>query len=134
MADDLTNAAAARDCGDANWPKGVVLCAKETYTVPASGPGAGDKVEMVPIPEGASILGASISSDGGVATMTVALGDGTTADKYLAATAATAAMQAAMDTGFNEVVGADASMWVTFGTAAPTEGLNFTLAVLYTMP
>jgi hypothetical protein len=134
MADDLTSKAAARDCGDANFPKGVVLCAKADYTVPATGPGIGEKVEMVPIPEGATLLGANVSSDGGVASMTVALGDGTTADKYLAATACTAAMSAAADSGLNEVVGADASIWVTFGTAAPTEGQVYTVAAYYTMP
>jgi hypothetical protein len=89
---------------------------------------------MVPIPEGATLLGANVSSDGGVASMTVALGDGTTADKYLAATACTAAMSAAADSGLNEVVGADASIWVTFGTAAPTEGQVYTVAAYYTMP
>lgn len=134
MADDLTAVAAARACGDANWPKGIVLCVKEDYVVPASGPGIGDKVEVVPIPEGATLLGANISSDAGVASLALSLGDGTTADKYINSADAIAAMDAPMEAGFNEVVAADFSLWLTFEVAAPTAAQVYTVAAWYTMP
>lgn len=59
-----------------------------SYTAPASSPpGNGDTIDFGYLPRGFKPVFAQITCSNGAANATVALGDGTTADAYLAATA-----------------------------------------------
>jgi len=134
MADVIASKVLEKDMGDANWPKGIVLSQKAEYTVLAGGdPGIGETLEMMPIPKGAELMDFTLEADDGTASMTVAVGDGTTADAFLSATAAAAAFQARMEKGFGTPFAAAGSLFLTFGTAAPTATHKYTMVVTYRM-
>jgi len=79
--------------GDSTTPRGVVLGVKGVYTVPASGPGDGDTLVMCTIPPGATILGLTLYADGGVGSLTIKVGDGTSATRFGTVSDATAAFE-----------------------------------------
>lgn len=134
MADVISEVALAKDMGDANYPKGNLLSVKAEYTILAGGvPGIGGDLEMVPIPKGAELVDFTLEGDNGTGSMTVAVGDGTTADKFLVATAAAAAFVARMGKGFGTPFAAAGALVVTFGTAAPTATHKYTMVATYRM-
>jgi hypothetical protein len=134
MTEVKSDLAMSKDYGDANYPKGIVLAAKATYLVPAGGvPAIDDTLEMVPIPKGAELLDCTLQADGGTASMTISIGDGTTADKFLTATANAAAMVARMDAAFGTVFAAAGKLVVTFAVAAPTPADTYVMTALYRM-
>lgn len=114
--------------------KGIVLSKKAEYTILVGGsPGIGETLKMLPLPKGAELIDFTLEADGGTTNMTVAVGDGTTADKFLTATANAAAFQARMEKGFGTVFASAGSLFITFGTAAPTAGDVYTMVVQYRM-
>lgn len=134
MTDVIADKVLQKDMGDANWPKGILLSQKAVHTILAGGnPGIGETLEMCPIPKGAELVDFTLEADGGTASMTVAVGDGTTADAFLSATANAAAMQARMEKGFGTPFAAAGSLFLTFGVAAPTEDHVYTMVVSYRM-
>lgn len=116
------------------YPAGVVLSRKAEYTILAGGnPGIGETLKMLPLPAGAELLDFTLEGDNGTATMTIAVGDGTTADKFLAATDASAAFSARMGANIGMLFEAIGNLFLTFGVAAPTATHKYTLVVMYRM-
>jgi hypothetical protein len=134
MTDVISSAVLAKDIGDANYPKGVVLSVKAEHTIGEDGdPGIGETLEMLPLPKGAELIDFTLEATGGTTNMTVAVGDGTTADKFLVATANAAAVQLRMGKGFGTPFAAAGSLFLTFGTAAPTAADVYTMVAQYRM-
>ena len=134
MANAITSAVVAKNIGCSNTPKGALLAAVGSYTVPASGgPGIGEKVEMVPVPKGAKIMEIILQATNGTTNMTVSVGDGTTPARFISALANAAAIFSRMALGLGYEYPADDTIDITFGVAAPTATGVYTMVVLYTM-
>lgn len=83
----------------------------------ASSLAAGSTIVMMPVPKGAKILGGKLYFDALGASTTLAVGDGTTADKYLSATDTSTAGSAEFDKIDN-----------LFKALSATENITLTLA------
>ena len=139
MADGQSDAVIASDYGASNVPKGMAISVVGKYTVPASGgPVSGDKVEMVNVPAGAQVVDIKVRASGGTTALTVAVGDDVDPDRYIAATANTAAAlvnlavngnAAAPGLGFEYT--ADDTIDITFAGATPTATHEYTMVATY---
>lgn len=127
--------AISKNYGEHDTPKGVVLASKATYTVPAGGLSADDLVKMNPIPNGATVLDVIVQGSAGTATMTIDVGDGTTADKFIDGQDASAAFLARLSKAGGCGVTYSAAGWIyiKFLTAGPTATHVYTCTVLYRM-
>jgi hypothetical protein len=134
MADVIANKVFDSKKTYAKYPKGIVLSKKAEYTILAGGsPGIGETLTMLPLPKGAELIDFTLEADGGTTNMTVAVGDGTTVDKFLVATANAAAVQLRMGKGFGTSFASAGNLVITFGTAAPTAGDVYTMVAQYRM-
>jgi hypothetical protein len=116
-------------------PKGVVLSQKAEYTILAGGnPGIDDTLKMMPIPQGAELIDFILEGDDGTASMTISVGDGTIADKFMAAVDASAAFSARMNAALGTLFTTAGSLFITFGVAAPTATHKYTMVVMYRIP
>lgn len=92
------------------------------HTVP-SNLSANDTFEIGVVPAGARLLGVHLKNSAATATMTVDIGDGTTADRFLDGSTAlqTADLVASANEDLGEVLSAtaDTTITATFLTAAP---------------
>lgn len=130
--------ALSKDYGDMNTPKGVVLASKAVYTVPVSVPQIADTIQMNPIPKGAIILDVILESDGGNASLTLTVGDGTDADMFIASFDASAAALKRMDHAGVGAVGkayaAAGHVIITTAGAVMVAADVYTCIVTYMMP
>jgi len=141
MADTQSDLVTNGSVGYSNTPKGMVLAAVASYTIPASGaPGIGDLVEMISMPEGAIILDVVVAADGGTASMTIDVGDATTVDRFIDGLDASAALITSLSSAgdvANAGVGfeytSEDTIDITFNTAAPTAADVYTMTVTYVM-
>lgn len=108
----------------------------KSYTI-AAGFATGDVIQMVKIPENATVLEVILSSSAGVGTTAnLSVGDGLDADRYITSTAYTAAALTRLNahTGVGYKYTAEDTIDVTgVSIATPTVGTVITLAVLYTL-
>jgi len=124
-----------KDIGAQGSPKGIVLCAKATVTIPATGgPGIGELAALMTIPKGAEVLDVVAGGVLGVATMTLSVGDAGAAGRFIAAGAAGAAPFLLRNTlGAGYKYAADTVLNLTFNTAAPTAAQVYDVLVYYKM-
>jgi len=98
-------------------------------TYEASSLADGSKIEMCVVPKGARILGGWLVFDALGTSTTLAVGDGTTADKYLAATDTSSAGSATFFPVDGDKLSDDVTMTLTLAGAAATGSIK--LVVLY---
>lgn len=118
--------------GDSNSPKGVVLGTKGVYTVPTAAPVAGDTIVMCTVPAGAVITNLVLTADGGTGSLTITVGDGSTADAFGTVSDPTAAFEH-VATGMNVETSADTEITLTTGGATMTAADVYTCVVMYFM-
>lgn len=119
--------------GDASYPKGVVLGTKGVYTVPASGAaGNGDTIAICTVPAGAVITNLVLTGSAGTNSLTITVGDGTTATAFGTVSDATGAFEH-VGTGMNVETTAETDIILTLGGANPTAAHVYTCCVMYFM-
>lgn len=108
------------------------------FTVPTATAAIGDTIDLVTLPKGARILGGTYANEAmtsGGAAATIALGDGTTADKFLGATSVDAAGKGTFaDTvalGFGTELAVDTTIVATVSVEALAAGKILMGAVEY---
>lgn len=115
-----------------------ITAVKATYTVSANLTAA-DIIQMVTVPAGATILSvrAGVSASIG-ATATASIGDGSDADRFIAAATfgqgAVGVLYIPVSTGIGYTYTAEDTIDITIATmATPATGAVITMTVIYTM-
>lgn len=107
-----------------SYEKGNKVTVLFDYTVPVGGITTTDKVAMIKIPVGAKLLGGKFAHD--ALGNSVTIGDGTTADKYLASTSVASAgavnFNDTIALNYQERLAAELVLWFTPAVGAWTAG------------
>jgi len=140
QADNAANVAGTpQQRNKVNKQGGRIRWFESTYTAPASGtPQIADTIEFGTLPVNARVIGplSSLNVSAGTASSTLAIGDGVTAAKYLAATAITSAGNTALANPANGAASPETGESTTklIGTvagAAVAAGQVITLRIAY---
>ena len=140
QADNAANVAAVPQARNkANKQGGRIRWFESVYTAPASGtPQIGDTIEFGTLPTNARVIGplSSLNCSAGTASSTLAIGDGTTSNKYLAATSIASAANTALANPANgaasvETTDSTTKLYGTVAGAAVAAGQVITLRVAY---
>lgn len=122
--DQYTNATAFPMTPTKSYEKGTKVTVLFTYTVPVGGITTTDRVALCVVPKWAVLLGGKIAQD--ALGNSIVIGDGTTANKYLASTSvASAGASAFNDTSalyYQERLSAELILWATPAVGAWTAG------------
>ena len=122
--DPYTNAPAFPMTPTKSYEKGTKVTVLFTYTVPVGGITTTDRVALAVVPKWAVLLGGKIAQD--ALGNSITIGDGTTANKYLASTSvASAGASAFNDTlalYYMERQSAELIIWATPAVGAWTAG------------
>lgn len=122
--DQYTNATAFPMTPTKSYEKGTKITVLFTYTVPVGGITTTDRVALAVVPKWAVLMGGKIAQD--ALGNSITLGDGTTANKYLASTSvASAGASAFADTlalYYQERLAAELVLWATPAVGAWTAG------------
>lgn len=119
-----TNATAFPMTPTKSYEKGHKVTVLFDYTVPVGGITTTDRVALCVVPKDAVLLGGKIAQD--ALGNSITIGDGTTANKYLASTSVASAGAAAFnDTSalyYQERLSAELILWATPAVGAWTAG------------
>lgn len=122
--DQYTNATAFPMTPTKSYEKGTKVTVLFTYTVPVGGITTTDRVALCVVPKDAVLMGGKIAQD--ALGNSIVIGDGTTANKFLASTSVASAGAAdfnnTLGTYYQERQSSELIIWATPAVGAWTAG------------